>query len=65
MNMSNDLIRNSGNVIVNILKEMIKPEEVVEQISRKTTVKTDVAVHTVWEIAKKSGTAIFRKTKNL
>lgn len=63
--MSKDLIKSGGSAIVSILKDMIKPEEVVKQITRKTTVKTDTAIHTVWEVAKKTGVATFKNTKKL
>jgi hypothetical protein len=45
-----------------LLKEMVG-NETVKQVTRKTVVKTvEGSKHTIWEVAKKTGTAVFTYT---
>lgn len=59
-----NMIKKGGKSVATILQEMVSPTEIVEQITVKTTVKTDEATHTVWQVGKSNGnTATFTNTK--
>ena len=62
--MGNSLTKIIGDIAISKLKDMISPDETVQQISRKTTIKTNKGEHTVWEIGKKNGdVAVFSHSK--
>lgn len=56
--MGNSLTKLEVDTASSKLKDMIGSEEKVQQISRKTTVKTNEGEHTVWEIGKKNGDVV-------
>jgi len=61
--MANNLVK-KDDVIINTLKEMIGPDEKVQKVSRRTIIKTDIGVHTAWEVYKPNGNkALFTSTK--
>lgn len=60
-----DNVPSKGSATRDLLNQMIGENEIIKQVTVKTTVKTDVAEHTVWEVGKKNGDkAIFSNTKN-
>ncbi len=62
--MDNSLIKGTRDRTISKLKEMISPDETIQQISRRTTVKTNKGEHTVWEVGKKNGDiAVFAHSK--
>ena len=64
--MSNNLSKITENKSLNLLfQSMINPDEIIKKVSRKTTVTTNAGVHTVWQVAQKSGIATFTHTKTI
>lgn len=61
--MGYDLIPKGGNFLQSLFSSMIEPDEVIEQVSQKTTVTTDTAEHTVWGVYRENNTAFFTNTK--